>query len=117
MLDFLGELSLTLDKRVHPVGVFEHLRVAERVVQILIFPKEIHHFLHSFLNDFKHGLLRVHLRLLFKVAYRVAGSPYNFSLVGFLHSGNDFEQGGFSGTVETDDSDFRSVEEGKVNVL
>ena len=112
MLDFLGELSLTLDKRVHPVGVFEHLRVAESIVDFFIFPEKVHHFLHTLLNDLDDRFVRIHLGFLLKIAYGIAWCPHHFALVGFLHTGNNLQKGGFSGTVEAYDSDFRSVEEG-----
>ena len=111
MLDFLGELSLTLDQGIHPVRIFHHLRVTESIVDFLIFLEKVHHFLHSFLYDFQHGLVGVHLWFLLKVAYGVAGGPYDLALVGFLHTCNDFEQGGFSGAVETYDTDFGAIEE------
>ena len=111
VLDFLGEFSLAFDEGIHPVRVFHHFRVAEGIVDFLILLEEVHHFLHSFLHYFEYGLVRIHLRFLLQIANGVARSPYDLALVGFLHTGYDFEQGGFTGAVETYDTDFGAIEE------
>ncbi len=48
MLDFFGQLALTLDERVHLV-VVHRLHELER--DLVIFIEHIHHLLHAFLHD------------------------------------------------------------------
>ena len=108
MLDLLGQLSLPLDQGVHLVVVH---RLAELQVHLLIFPKQVHHFLDTLLDHLEDCLVRVHLRLLLQIAHGVARSPYHLALETLLHSGDDLHQCGFSGAVETDDADFRPVKE------
>ena len=114
MLNLLGEFSLSLYQGRH--FVVRH-RLAELEVHLLIFLKGIHHFLYAFLHHLQHCLVRIHLRFLLQIAHCVARSPYDLSLILFFHSGDDFHQCGFSGTVQTYDADFGSVEKGQIDVL
>ena len=55
--------------------------------------------------------------LLLKVTHGIPRGPYYLSLVGLLHTGDDLQQGGFTGTVKTDDADLRPVKKGEINIL
>ena len=78
MFDLLGQFALTLDQPVHLI--IRH-RLTEPEVDFLILLKKVHHFLDALLNHFKDSLVRVHLRILLKIPHRIAGCPYNLSLV------------------------------------
>ena len=60
---------------------------------------------------FLHGLVLVERRILRQVAHRVAWAPNHLTLGRLLKSCDDFHQRRFTGTVQTDDTDFFSVEE------
>ena len=114
VFDKLGELALALDEGVHlVVGHGFH----ELHVHFLVLLEQVHHLLDALLDDFQDGFVGVHLRLLLQVAYGIARSPDDFAAIGFLHTGDDLEEGGLAGAVQTDDADLGAVEEGKVNVL
>ena len=117
MVNLLGELALTLDERIHLVRVLHHLRVAEGEIDVLIFLQKVHNLLHTLLNHFQDGLVGIHLRLLLQITDGIAGSPDHFALVRLLDSGNNLHQGRFTRTVQSDDSDFGSIEERKINIL
>ena len=76
-----------------------------------------HHIRDSFLNYLKDVLVWIHLRLLLQISYRIAGSPYYLTACGFLHSGDDLKDCGFSGAVQTDDTDLGSIEKAQVYVF
>ena len=108
MLDLLGQLALALDKSVHLVVVH---RLHELEGDLVIFIEDIHDLLDPFLHDLDDRLVGIHLRLLLKVANRIARRPDHLATVGFLHTGDDLHQGRFTGAVQTDDADLGPVEE------
>ena len=114
MFYFFRELTLSFYQGGHLV--VRH-RLAEFHVHVLILLQQVHHFLNTFLDDFYHCLFRIHLRFLLQIAYGIAWSPYDFSLITFLHSGDDFHESGFAGTVQTYDTYLRSVKERQIDVL
>ena len=93
MLDRLGQFALAFDQAVHLVVVH---RLHEFHGNLIIFAPEVHDFLDTLLDNFQDRLVRIHLRLLLQVADAVARSPDDFSFVGFLDAGDDFEEGGFA---------------------
>ena len=114
MLDQFREFTLALDEAVHLV-VVHGLHELHR--DVVVFLQDVHDLLHAFLDHLDDGLLRIHLRLLREISHAVARGPDHLALVGFLHAGDDLQEGGLSRPVQADDADFRPVEEGKVDVL
>ena len=108
MLYFLGEFALSLNEFVHLV--ITH-RLAELQVHFLILLEHVHNLLNTLLNHLQDRFLRIHLRLLLQVADAVPRGPDYLSLIALLDSGNDFHQCRFTGTVQTYDTDLRSVKE------
>ena len=108
MLDLLGQLALTLYESVHLVVVH---RLHELEGDLVIFIEDIHDLLDPFLHDLDDRLVGIHLRLLLKVANRIARRPDHLATVGFLHACDDLHQGRFTGAVQTDDADLGPVEE------
>ena len=103
------KLSLALYQFVHLVIV---QGLAELGGDIVILCQQVHNLLNAFLNNFQNCLGRVHLWFLLQITYAVTGSPYNFSLIGFFYSGDNFEQGTFTAAVKADDANFSAVEKG-----
>ena len=114
VVDHLREFTLALDEGVHLIVAH---RLHELHRDLIVFIQDIHDLLDSFLHNFKHGLGRIHLRFLLEVSHRIPRSPNDFTLVRFLDSGDDLQEGGFSRTVQTDDTDLGAIEERKVDVL
>ena len=108
MLDLFGEFALPLDEGGHLV-IVHRLHELERYFVVLV--KHILDLLHSFLHDLEDGLVRIHLRLLLKIAHGVARSPYHLAAVGLLHTRYDLEERGLAGAVETYDADLGAIEE------
>ena len=71
----------------------------------------------AFFNDFAHGFVAVDQRFLRQVADLGAGVRARFAGEIFIHTGHDFEDGGFARAVETQEADFRAGEERKRNVF
>ena len=57
------------------------------------------------------------MRVLLEVAHGVAGREDNFALIVFVEPGDDLEQGGFAGAIESDDANLGAIEEGEVDVF
>ena len=104
-------LSLTLHQLVHLIRVSVIFFETELIVDVLVFCECIIDFLHTLHHVFLHGLVLVERRILRQVAHRVAWAPNHLTLGRLLKSCDDFHQRRFTGTVQTDDADFCSVEE------
>ena len=79
--------------------------------------QHVHDRLYTLLYALAHSLLRVELWVLLQIAYAIARREYHFAFVVLLDTCDDLEQGGLTRTVETNDTDFCSVEETEVNVI
>ena len=73
--------------------------------------------LNAFLHHFAHGLSGVELGILGQITHGVARSEDHLALIAGLDAGNDFHEGGFTGTVQTDDANLGAIEEGEINVF
>ena len=111
------QFTLTCKQLVHLVLVLVVFRQAELLVDFLVFLQGIHDVLHALFDDLPHGLRVVQLRFLRQVAYRVAGREHHVALVALVQPCDDFQQGGLSGAVQTDDTNLGSIEETEVDVL
>ena len=116
-VDDVLHLSLTLHQLIHFIRVAIVFLKTELLVYLLIFGKGIVGLLHSILHVLLDGLGLVERRVLWQIAHSVARAPHHLSLSGLLNTGNDFHQSRFTGTIKTNDTDLRSIEEREVNVL
>ena len=73
--------------------------------------------LHPFFHNLTHGLRTVNIGFLREISHTVARTPYDVTLVVRVYTCNDFHQCRFSRSVQTDNADFRSVEETEINVF
>ena len=105
------KFGLTGEQGVHLIGVFEHIGVAERFIDLVKFSKEVHDGLHTFAHNLDDSFLRVELRVLFEIAHGVAGREDNFALIALVNACYDFQQRRLTGAVQTDDADLGTVEE------
>ena len=111
-IQFVLQLRLTSQELIE-IGI----GFTKRHVDLVVLFQHVHDRLHTFLNDLAHGLVRIELRVLLQIADRVAGRPNDLALVLFLNTGDDLEQGRFTGTVQTDDTDLGAIKETQVDVL
>ena len=72
-VDLVLQLRLTVDQGIHLIRIFQHLRIAESLVHLLIFLQGVHDLLHAFLHDLLHGLARLQLRVLLQIPYGIPG--------------------------------------------
>ena len=103
-------LSLTGEKFVHLVLVFVIFWKSKLLVDFLIFLQCIDHLLNALFHELKYGLVVVEWWVLWQIAHAVAWCPNHVALVIVVDAGNDFEQCGFTSTIQTDDADFRTIE-------
>ena len=111
------QLRLTIHQGVHFVWVFEHFGVAKAFVDFLEFLEQVDRLADALLDDLLDRPPGLQMRVLLEVAHRVAGREDNFALIVFVESGDDLEQGGFAGAIESDDANLGAIEEGEVDVF
>ena len=114
LVDEFGEFALPLDELVHLVVAH---RLSKFHIHLLVLLQHIHDLLHALLHHLLDSERVVELRLLWQITDGVAGREDHLALIGLVEAGDDLQQRGFSRAVEAQDADFRSVEEGKVDVL
>ena len=114
LVNQFGQFALPFDEPVHFVIVH---RFGELHPNLLIFfqvgsdlPDTLHHYL-------LHCLVVIKFRLLRQVAHVVARREDHLPLEGFVFARNDFQQGGFSGAVQTQHPDFRPVIKGEIDIF
>lgn len=86
------KLALALDEGIHLVGVLKHVGVGEGGVHLVELTEQVHYRLYAFAYNLYYGFGWVELRLLLKIAYRVAGREYHFPLVILVDSGDNFQK-------------------------
>ena len=111
------QLRLTGEELVHLVLIFVVFGQSELLIDFLVLCQRIYNGLYAFHHHFFHCLRGIEVRLLSQISYRISGREHHFALIGFVQAGDNLQQGRFTRTVQTDDTDFRSVEERKVDVL
>ena len=116
-VELVLQLRLPVYQLVHLVGVLKHVGVGEALVHLVEFLQQVEHRLHALLHDFLDGFRRVEFRVLLQVSYAVSRGEYHFSLILLVDTRDNLQQRRLSGTVQTDDSDFRAVEERQVYVF
>ncbi len=108
---------MTGDECVHLVGVFEHVGVAESLVNFLELGEKVHDGLHALADNLDDGLVGVEVRFLLKIAYGISGSEHYFAAVVFVDTGDDFKKRRFTRAVQTDDTDLGTIEKRQVNLF
>ena len=114
MLNLLGEFTLTLDKSSHLI--IRHW-LAELHIDLFILLKDVHYLLNTFLHNLDDGLVRIHLRFLLQITYRISWSPHHFTLISFFNTGDDLHESRLTRAVETYDTDLGTIKERKVDIL
>ena len=116
-IDDVLHLCLPLHELVHLVGIAVVFFQSKLEVDVLILLERVVHLLHTLLHILLHGLGLIEGRVLRQVTHRIAGAPHHFALRGLLYAGDDLHQRRLTRAVETDDSDFCTIEEREINVL
>ena len=116
-VDDVLQFPLTGKQGIHLIFILVIFRKTEFLVDFFIFRQGIHDRLHTLHDHFLHGLGRIQLRFLRQISHAVPRREYHFALEILVQSCDNFHQGGFSGTVQTDDADFSPIEETQVDVL
>ena len=111
------QLGLAGEELVHLVLVLIIFGQAKLLIDFLVFCQRVHNRLHAFHYNFLYGLGGVEVRFLGQIPHRISRREHHFALIGLIQSGDNLQQGRFTRTVQTDDTDFCPVEEREVNVL
>ena len=77
----------------------------------------VNHLGYRFFNGFTHGVFRVQLRFLRQVADLNARLRTGFTFDVCIDAGHDAQQGGLTGTVETQNTDFCAREEAQRDIF
>ena len=109
-IDYILQLSLTGKQGIHFFGILVILRQTELIVYFFVFGKRIDYILYALHYYFFYSLGIVKVRLLSQITDWISRREHNFSLIVFLQTGNNFHQGRLTRTIQTDDTDLRSVE-------
>ena len=114
LLNEVRQFALALNELVH--FVVAH-RLRKLHVHLLVFLQNIDNGLHALHHHLLDGEVVVDLRFLRQVSHRVARREDHLALVGLVKPGDDLQQRGFTGAVEAQHADLRSVKEGEVYVF
>ena len=106
------QFGLAGEKRIHLFRIFIIFRKPELLVDFFIFRQCVHGALHTFHHHLLDRLFIVELRFLSQIAHRIARRENHFALIVLVQSGDNLQQRRLSRTVQTDDTDLRSVEKG-----
>ena len=106
LVDKFRKLSL-------PFNQFVHLVIAHRFgelhIHLFVFFQDVNHLLHALLYYILNGQRFIEFRFLRQVADTVARRENHLALIGFVDTGDDFQQGGLAGAVQTEHADFRTI--------
>ena len=105
------QLSLTGEKSIHLILILIVFRQSEFLVDFFVFRKCVHNGLNAFHYYFFYRFCVVQIGFLRQITHRISRREYNFSLIGFLQTCNNLQQGRFTGAVQTDYTDLSSIEE------
>lgn len=84
---------------------------------MIVFVHQVDDLLHAFFYDLFDGFCFVQLGLLLQVADGIAWFQNCLAVKFLVHTRHDFQQGGFSRTIESQDADFSAIEIGERNIL
>lgn len=79
--------------------------------------QRVNHFGYRFFNGFANGVFRVQLRFLRQVTNLDARLRTGFTFDVCINAGHDAQQGGLTGTVETQNTDFCAREEAQRDIF
>ena len=104
------QFCLTIDKSIQFIRIFQHFRISELLIDLLKFLQSVHNILYPLLHNLLNSFAGFQLRILLQIPYGISRRKNHFTLIIFLDTGNNFQQSRFSRTVQTDNTDFRSIE-------
>ena len=116
-IDDILQLSLTLHQFIHLVGILIVLGQSELDVYLIVFGQCIIYVLHAFHHVLFHRLFLVQWRFLWQIAHTVAGAPHHVALILLVEPCDNFHQGRFTSTVQSDDTNLGAIEKTQVNVF
>ena len=86
-------------------------------IYLLELVQQIDYRLNALLHHFLHRFVLVEFRILLQITHCVAGRKYNFAFVRLVDAGYYLHQRRFSGAIQTDDTDFGTIEKRQINVF
>ena len=111
------QLGLTGKELVHLVRILVILRKTELHVNLLILSKGIYCRLYTLLHALHNGLAVLKLWLLWQITHSIAWRPYHVTLIVIVKTRDNLHEGRLTRTVHTHDTDLRSIEERKIDIL
>ncbi len=114
MIKLLHQLTLPL-YQLHHLVVIERLRQLE--VDIFVLIEAVDDWLHSLLYHLADRLGVIQLRLLLQKSYAVTAVKSDAALIVAVLTCNDAQQAGFAGPVESQNTNFGSVEKRQPDVF
>ncbi len=91
-VEFVLKFGLTGDKCIHLIGILKHIGVGKTLVHLVKLCEKIHYGLHTFAHHLDNRLRRIKLRILLKIAHRVAGREHNLALEALVNTCDDLQQ-------------------------
>ena len=116
-IDDILQLCLSSHQLIHLTGITIILFKTEFHIYLIILLQCVIYLLNTLLNILFNCFFLVKRRILRKIAYTITRAPYYFTLSWFYQASNDFHQCWLTCTIKTDNTDFSTIEERKVNVL
>ncbi len=109
MIEFFLHFALPRNEIVH--FIIGH-RLGELHVDVVEFVDQINGFLNAFLDDLANGFTRLQFRLLLEISDRVTGGEDGFALEILVDTGQNAQQGAFTGAVQAQYADFGAIKIG-----
>ena len=116
-IDDVLQFSLTIHEAFHLVGILIVLGQPKLLVDFVIFGQGIVNILNAFHNVLPHGLRIVKRRVLRQIAHAVAWAPHDIALILLVESCYDFQKGGLTGTIKTNNAYLCTIEKAEIDVL
>ena len=116
-IDDVLQLSLATHQFLHLVGILVIFRQAKLLIDFVVFSQRIIDVLHAFHHILTNGLRLVKRRILRQIAHAVAWAPHNIALILLVESCYDFQKGGLTGTIKTNNTYLCTIEKAEIDVL
>ncbi len=110
--DDVFQLALTLGQRIEI-----RVRLGVGGVNLVQLSQGVHRLAHAVFHIAAYVFFRVQLRLLGQVAHGDTRHGPRLTVIVLVHPGHDPQQGGFTGAVQAQNTDFRAREEGQGDVF
>ena len=111
------QFSLTLHQFIHLVSILVIFRQAKLHVDVVIFLQSIINALHTFHHILLYGLLFIQRGILRKITNGIAWTPNHLTLELLIQSSYNLHQRRFTCTIQTNNTNLRSIEETQVYIL